>query len=115
MSRYLLSVHTSGGDPRQMTPDQIRAGYERVSALEDEMKATGALVLSGRLLDPQAARVVDASNGRVTTTDGPYIESKEAIGGFYVIESENVDDALAWASKTSAAISMPIEVRPFWE
>jgi hypothetical protein len=47
-------------------------------------------------------------------TDGPFLESKEAIGGFYVIEAADDEVALDWASKSSAAISMPIEVRPFW-
>ena len=59
--------------------------------------------------------MVQASNGKVMTTDGPYAEAKEAIAGFYIVNANDLDAALAWASKTSAAINEPIEVRPFWE
>lgn len=70
-------------------------------------------MFSGRLADPDTARVV-RSNGRgILTTDGPFIEAKEAIGGFYILEADDGDAALDWGSKTSATIGMPIEVRPF--
>ena len=114
MTRYLLSVHTGNDDsPASMTDEQAREGYALIGSLEREMEAAGALVFSGRLDSPDAARVVRASNGKALTTDGPYLEAKEAIGGFYIVDAPNLDDALAWASKTSAAIGMPIEVRPF--
>jgi hypothetical protein len=58
--------------------------------------------------------VVRTSGGKVITTDGPYVEAKEVLGGFYIIEAPTLDEALAWASKTSELVSMPIEVRPFW-
>jgi hypothetical protein len=86
---------------------------ERIGVLEDEMKSTGAWVFSGRLHEPDTATVVRESEGEVLTTDGPFAESKEHLGGFYIIEAENLDAALAWASKTTAAIKAPIEVRPF--
>jgi hypothetical protein len=114
MTRYMLAVHTADGEAREpMTEEQMRRGYELVAGLEREMNAEGALLFSGRLEAPSAATVVRASGGDVLTTDGPYLESKEAIGGFYIIEAEDLDAALGWAAKTSAAISMPIEVRPF--
>ena len=77
------------------------------------MRAARALVFSGRLDEPDRAAVVRAQNGTVQTTDGPYLESKEAIGGFYIIEAPTQDAALEWASKTSAVVGMPIELRPF--
>jgi hypothetical protein len=77
------------------------------------MRTAGALVFSGRLDEPDSAAVVQATNGKVQTTDGPFLESKEAIGGFYIIEAPTQDAALEWASKTSAVVGMPIEVRPF--
>ena len=116
MTRYLLSVHAGAYDPpATMTEEQTREGYARISTLEQELEAAGALVFSGRLDAPAAARVVRTSDGKALTTDGPYLEAKEAIGGFYIVEAANLDDALAWASKTSAAIGMPIEVRPFFD
>ena len=116
MSQYLLSVHSAVGTAREpMTEDQIQRGFTQIAALESEMKSAGALVFSGRLLEPSTATVVQASNGKVMTTDGPYAEAKEAIAGFYIVNADDLDAALAWASKTSAAINEPIEVRPFWE
>lgn len=116
MPQYLLSVHT---DDRQSHPptsdEEMRRGYEKIARLEAEMNAAGALLFSGRLEAPASAQVVRASGGKVVTTDGPFVEAKEHIGGFYIIEATNLDDALGWASKTSAAIDMPIEVRPFWK
>ena len=115
MTHYLLSVHSEDGAPdEQMTDEQMQQGYAQVAVLESEMKAAGALVFSGRLSDPESAMVVRVADGEVTTTDGPFMESKESIGGFYIIQADDLDGALAWAGKTSAAIHMPIEVRPFW-
>ena len=115
MPRYLLSVHTSANEaPRQMTEDEMRAGFAAVAGLEAEMESANALVLSGRLVEPSRASVVRTSNGKVVTTDGPFVEAKEALGGFYVIDAPDDDAARTWASKTSAIIGMPIEVRPFW-
>jgi hypothetical protein len=116
MSQYLLSVYSATGTTREpMTEDQMQRGFARIAALESEMKTAGALVFSGRLLEPSTATVVRASNGKVMTTDGPYAEAKEAIAGFYILDADDLDAALSWASKTSAAINEPIEVRPFWE
>ena len=61
------------------------------------------------------ATVVRVSDGEVLTTDGPFAESKEHLGGFYIIEAEDLDSALGWASKVTAAVAKPIEVRPFRE
>jgi hypothetical protein len=115
MPQYLLSVHTSADEsPRDMTEDQVREGFARVAALEDEMRSSGTLLASGRLDDASAAAVVRVSNGKTLTTDGPFVESKEVLGGFYVIEAASREAALAWGAKTSAAIGMPIEVRAFF-
>jgi hypothetical protein len=114
MPKYLLSAHTVEGQAREpMTEEQMQQFMERIGVLEDEMKSTGAWVFSGRLHEPDTATVVRESEGEVLTTDGPFAESKDHLGGFYIIEAENLDAALAWASKTTAAIKAPIEVRPF--
>ena len=70
-------------------------------------------MFSGRLHQPDTATVVRISGGEVVTTDGPFVEAREHLGGFYIIEAEDLDAALAWASKTTAAVRKPIEVRPF--
>lgn len=68
---------------------------------------------SGRLTDAASARVVRTSGGRTQVTDGPFAETKEHIGGFYLIEAPDLDVALGWAEKVSGTIGAPIEVRPF--
>ncbi len=114
MSQYLLSVHMVEGEVRgPATPEEMQGFMERVVALEDEMEATGAFVFSGRLTGPDAATVVRAGDGDMLLADGPFAESKEHIGGFYIIDADDDDAALAWARKVVAAIGAPIEVRPF--
>ena len=114
MSKYLLSVHSVEGEPRHpMTEDEMQQFYKQVGVLEEEMKSAGAWLFGGALHEPDTATVVRVSDGEVLTTDGPFAESKEHLAGFYIIEAEDLDAALGWASKVTAAINAPIEVRPF--
>ena len=114
MSRYLLSVHMAAGQVREpMSEEDMRRGFERIDGIEREMRAANALVFSGRLSEPSEARVVRPSKGRVRAIDGPYAETKEQLGGFYIIEASDLDAAMEWASKVTVAIDTPIEVRPF--
>jgi hypothetical protein len=117
MTQYLLSVHGCVDDPQpaeQMTAEQSSDQMAQVMALEDEMKSAGAWLFSGRLTGPDTATVVHAAPAATTMTDGPFVESKEHLAGFYIVEATDLDAALAWATKTSAIIGKPIEVRPFW-
>jgi hypothetical protein len=112
MAHYLLSVHAGpGAEPP--TPEQMRDTGRRIGQLEDELKSTGAWLFSGRLAEPDTATVVRAAGGDVLTTDGPYLESKEHIAGFYIITADDLDAALGWAGRVTAIIGSPIEVRPF--
>jgi hypothetical protein len=114
MTRYLLSVHTVEGEAREpMTEEEMQQSYKQVLLIEEDMKSAGAWVFSGRLHEPDTATVVRQSDGDVLTTDGPFAESKEHLGGFYIIEAEDLDAALSWASKVTEVIKTPIEVRPF--
>jgi hypothetical protein len=116
MAQYLLSVHSVDGEARPpMSGAEMHRFMERVQALEADLKSTGSWVFGGRLHDTDTATVVRASDGEVLTTDGPFAESKEHLGGFYIVEAQDLDGALAWAAKTSACVGNPIEVRPFWE
>jgi hypothetical protein len=113
MTQYMLSVHTVEGEPRpQVTDEEMQRSWKEIQALNEEMKSAGAWVFSARLHEPGAATVVRSSGGEVLTTDGPFAESKEHLGGFYIIEAKDLDAALAWASKATAAVGRPIEVRP---
>jgi hypothetical protein len=114
MARYLLSVHSREGEVReQMTEEQMRQSHAQLGQIEREMAAAGAWVFSGRLHDPDTATVVRESGGEILTTDGPFAESKDHLGGFYVVEAADLDAALGWAGKVTACIKAPIEVRPF--
>ena len=115
MSRYLLSTYAVEGEvpgaPR--TGEEMQAFMERVVALEDEMEASGTFVFGGALHDPEAATVVGMGDSDLVMIDGPFVEAKEHIAGFYIINADDLDAALAWARKVVEAINHPIEVRPF--
>ena len=114
MPRYLLSAHTIDGQPREPTTDaQMQHSWQEIQALEAEMKSAGAWVFSGRLHDADTATVVRESGGGIVTTDGPFVEAKEHLGGFYIIEAADLDAALGWASKVTRTVGAPIEVWPF--
>jgi hypothetical protein len=114
MTHYLLSVHSVEGEAREpMTDEERRRSHRQLGILEEDMKSAGAWVSSGRLHEPATATVVRMSGGEVVTTDGPFVESKEHLGGFYIIQAEDLDAALGWASRVTDAIGAPIEVRPF--
>lgn len=114
MAKYLLSVHATEDEARAPKSEaEMQESWRRLSEVEEEMKASGAWFFSGRLHDPDTATVVRVSGGDVVTTDGPFVESKEHIAGFYIIESPDLDAALSWAAKVTACIDAPLEVWPF--
>jgi hypothetical protein len=114
MPKYMLSVHSVDGAAREpMTEEQMNQSWQAINALEAEMKSAGAWVFSGRLHGSDTATVVRLSGGEVVTTDGPFVEAREHLGGFYIIEAADLDAALGWASKVTRTISAPIEVWPF--
>lgn len=116
MNQYLLSVYQVEGNVESppATPEDMQSFMSRVVALEEEMATSGAFVFGGALHGADAATVVSGGTGLdKVTTDGPFAEAKEHIGGFYVINAETLDSALEWAGKVVEAINRPIEVRPF--
>lgn len=115
MNQYLLSTYAVNGEVpgAPKTPQEMQTFMERVMALEAEMEASGAFVFGGALNGPEAAAVIRSSDGDVVKIGGPFAESKEQIGGFYIINADNLDAALAWAGKVVEATNHPIEVRPF--
>ncbi len=115
MSQYLLSTYmVEGAVPgAPSTPEEMQTFMGRIIALEAEMDASGTFVFGGALHGPDAATVVRANDGDAVMTDGPFAESKEHIGGFYIINADDLDAALTWAGKVVDAVNHPIEVRPF--
>ena len=115
MSQYLLAVYSSDEPREPMTAEEIERGFAVVHEIEEAMRAENALVYSGRLLEPAKARVVRPRRRMGGITDGPFAETKEVLGGFYIIEAPDLDTALAWAARVTDAIDTPIEVRPFMD
>lgn len=112
MTQYLLSVHMVDGTP-EPTPDEMQLIYKEVDAVNDEMKAAGAWVFGGGLYPASTATVVRVEDGETITTDGPFVEAKEHLGGFWILTADDLDAALAWAAKATVACQAPVEVRPF--
>jgi hypothetical protein len=113
MTYYMLSPRPSAAGRRPMTEDEVKHTTEAVLELEAEIKSAGVWVFGGRLHEPSTATVVRPSGDGVMTTDGPFAETKDHLGGFYVINAKDLDDALGWASKVSSLVQTAIEVRPF--
>jgi hypothetical protein len=114
MKQYLLAVHMVEGEPAR-SDAEIQRSYEAVDAFNRELMASGEWVFAGGLLPPDTATVVRAQGGKVVTTDGPFAETKEQLGGFWVVQAADLDAALAIAARGSAACRGPVEVRPFQE
>ena len=112
MTQYLLSVIHEWGLPK-LTEDEIQQSFVDTGAFNDEIVASGHFVFAGGLLPPANATVVDASRGEAVITDGPYLETKEQLGGFWVIEAADLDEALDIAKRGSFACKNLVEVRPF--
>jgi hypothetical protein len=113
MPQYLLSVcfDEDYGDVDLSSPDNQRQ-MARIDEVHAEMQRAGAWVFVAGLRPASTATVVRATDGDVSMTDGPYAETKEQMGGFWVIEAPDRDAALDWAAKASTACERPIEVRP---
>jgi hypothetical protein len=114
MKQYLLSVCYPAGSTMP-APDELARIMRDVTAVHTEMQQAGAWVFGGGLHPANTATVLRHQGGDIVTTDGPFIESKEQIGGFSVIKAADLDVALGWGRKLARAIGTPIEVRPFMD
>jgi hypothetical protein len=114
MKQYLLAVHSVEGQ-EMPSAEEMQQTYKDVDAFNTELQAKGAWVFAGGLHPADTATVVRVSDGDVLTTDGPFAETKEQLGGFWVIKATDLDEALRWAAKGAAACKGPVEVRPFQE
>ncbi len=116
MTQYLLSVwHDRDATPEDIYPsdEERQEAYAATGAFNEERRASGGWVCAGGLHPPTTATVVDGTGTDVVTTDGPFSESKEQIGGFWVVEAPDLDAALELAARGSQACRGKVEVRPF--
>ncbi len=112
MPQFLVAIHLHDSfDPKV---DEDQATRDDISALNEEMVAAGVRVFVGGLQPAREARTLrKTSTGSVAVTDGPFAEAKEHVGGFWVLETADMEAALEWGRKAVIACRAPVEVRPF--
>ena len=112
MTQYLVAIYRPENyDPAVSEDDAMR---REIGALNDEMKAAGVRVFAGGLQPQSRAKSLRLQPaGKVLITDGPFVETKEHIGGFWVLNVTDLDEALAWGRKAAVACRASVEVRPF--
>jgi hypothetical protein len=111
MKQFLLSIYQPAGGPPP--PEVLGKIMRDLDVVNQEMKAAGARVFAGGLPPLHIAKVARIKDGKVIATDGPFAETKEFLGGIYIILAPNLDAALDWGGKIARATTLPIEVRPF--
>jgi hypothetical protein len=116
MPEYLLAVNHNPDDVaamESMTPEELQTIFKAVDTFNQKLQAEGAWVFAGGLQTHEATTTVDNTGDEPIITDGPFAESKEYLGGFWVIKAPDLDAALKWAAEGSKACAGRVEVRPF--
>ncbi|MBV9832004.1 MAG: hypothetical protein JOZ82_10470 [Marmoricola sp.] len=116
MTQYLISVihqNDNGDYAIDAGPEEVERMFAAVGAFNEDLQASGSWVFAGGLEPPSTATVVDATGSDTLVTDGPFAETKEVLGGFWVVEAPDLDAALDLARRGSAACGQAVEVRPF--
>lgn len=113
MTQYLVAIHHPDGYDGSLEDEAM---HREIDVLNEEMVAAGVRVFVGGLRPANSAKSLRAQpDGKVLVTDGPYLETKEHIGGFWVVNAANLNEALEWGRKAVLACRAPVEVRPFWD
>ena len=110
MKEYLVSVYNP--EPMPFAPAEMDAMGADVDALNADMQKAGVWVFAAGLFPSSTATTLRVKNGEVLTTDGPFAEGKEHVGGFWIIKVKDLDEALKWGARATQACRVPIEVRP---
>jgi len=113
--QYLLLLHSDESGWSKMTQAEQQQGYAAYMAYTEALKKAGVYVGSNRLQPISTATTVKITNGKQQVLDGPYADSKEQLGGYYLIEATDLDAAIAWAARCPGSSHGTIEVRPVWE
>jgi hypothetical protein len=110
--RYILLIHDDDALWDAMSQEEQDAIGAEFGAFNDELRAAGALVVGNELQPGATASVVSVRDGEMTVTDGPFAETKEVLGGYYLLDAETIEEARAWAAKVPSARFGYVEVRP---
>lgn len=113
MTQYLLAVHGSEEEYAAIDPEQLQEMFAATGRFNDKVREAGIWVFAGGLEPAETATVVDGQGETPVMTDGPYLETKEHLGGFWIIDVADLDEALKWAAEGSKACGGKVEVRPF--
>jgi hypothetical protein len=112
--QYLLLLYANEAGWQNLTPAEQKEGVAAYQAFTEALTKAGALKSASRLQPVSAATTVRIKDGKSQVLDGPYVDSKEQLGGFYAIDVPDLDAALAWAARCPGASHGVVEVRPFW-
>ena len=112
MKQYMLAVHMVEGEATP-SPEEIEQAYRDVDAFNAQLQEAGVWVFAGGLHEASTATVVRTQDGEILTTDGPFAETKEQLGGFWIVNAPDLDAAVSLAARASEACKAPVEVRPF--
>lgn len=113
--QYLLMLYVNQGGWTKLTKAEQEQGMAAYAAYSEALKKAGALVGANRLQPTTVATTVRMANGKTQVLDGPYADSKEQLGGYYLIDVPDLDAALSWAARCPAANHGVVEVRPIWD
>ena len=113
--KYLLLIYTSEAVDANRTPDQQQANMGAYFSYTEELRNSGSMVGGEALQSISTATSVQVRDGQTMTSDGPFAETKEQLGGFYLVDVENLDDAIQWAAQIPGAKDGTVEVRPLLE
>jgi hypothetical protein len=113
--QYLLLIHSSEAGFATMPKDQLEQALGAYAAYSEALRKAGVLAGSNRLQPVAAATTVRVASGKTQVLNGPYAETKEQLGGYYLIEAPDLDAAISWAARCPGAQHGAIEVRPIWE
>lgn len=112
MAQFMLLIYGEESKWAELTPDQLSAEMGAYMAYTQDLAKAGALVAGDELQPVATAKTISVSAGKQKVVDGPFAETKETLGGYYLINAETIDEALAWAAKCPGARYGRIEVRP---
>jgi hypothetical protein len=112
---FLMIIHADENGWAALTPEQQQAGAESYMKFSQDLQQKGQLLGANRLRPKKQAKTVRMQNGKAVVTDGPFAESKEQIGGYYVVKAADIDEAMKIAEKCPGATHGVVEVRPIWE
>jgi hypothetical protein len=109
--QYMLLIYGEGSD-NELDDSELRALYQEYFRLGDDLRAQNRLISSEELAPVSSATTVQVRHGDTLVTDGPFAETKETLGGYYLIEADSLDEAIDWAVRIPAARTGKVEIRP---